>query len=114
MTEPVQTRIVIVDDHPMVAEGIQSILESYDDIEVMGTLTNGRQAIDQIDMLDPDVVLMNDLGLVWPSLPIKDQWHERARISPLPPTASKFSFNVHEASPDTLTQWGGHGCSPDG
>ena len=42
-------RVLIVDDHPMVAEGIQSILESYDDIEVMGTLTNGRQAIDQID-----------------------------------------------------------------
>ena len=53
------TKVVIVDDHPMVAEGIQSILESYDDIEVMGTLSNGRQAIDQIDGLDPDVVLMD-------------------------------------------------------
>ena len=57
MTTPV--RIVIVDDHPMVAEGIQSILESYDDIEVMGTLSNGREAIDRIDSLDPDVVLMD-------------------------------------------------------
>ena len=53
------TKVVIVDDHPMVAEGIQSILESYDDIEVMGTLSNGRQAIDRIDGLDPDVVLMD-------------------------------------------------------
>ena len=36
MTGPI--RILVVDDHPMVAEGIQSILESYDDIEVVGTL----------------------------------------------------------------------------
>ncbi|MFC6637941.1 response regulator [Sulfitobacter sp. JBTF-M27] len=57
MTEP--TRIVIVDDHPMVAEGIQSILESYDDIDVVGTLSSGREAIDQLDKLNPDVVLMD-------------------------------------------------------
>ncbi len=57
MTE--QTRVVIVDDHPMVAEGIQSILESYDDINVIATLNNGRDAIDQLDALDPDVVLMD-------------------------------------------------------
>jgi len=43
----------------MVAEGIQSILESYDDIEVAGTLSNGREAIEQLDRLDPDVMLMD-------------------------------------------------------
>ena len=47
MTE--QTRVIIVDDHPMVAEGIQSILESYGDLEVVATLGNGRAAIDQLD-----------------------------------------------------------------
>lgn len=57
MTAPI--RIMIVDDHPMVAEGIQSILESYDDIKVMGTLSNGREAIDNLDALQPDVVLMD-------------------------------------------------------
>ncbi|SCZ73689.1 response regulator transcription factor [Epibacterium ulvae] len=53
------TRVLIVDDHPMVAEGIQSILESYEDITVVGTLTNGKAAIDQIDHLKPDVILMD-------------------------------------------------------
>lgn len=52
-------RVAIVDDHPMVAEGIQSILESYDDIHVVGTLTNGREAVDQLPVLKPDVVLMD-------------------------------------------------------
>ncbi|MBO9397410.1 response regulator transcription factor [Shimia sp. R9_1] len=53
------TKVMIVDDHPMVAEGIESILESYDDITVVGTLSNGREAVDQIAELAPDVVLMD-------------------------------------------------------
>jgi two-component system nitrate/nitrite response regulator NarL len=57
MNEPV--KVIIVDDHPMVAEGIQSILESYDDIIVLATLTNGREAIDQLQTLAPDVILMD-------------------------------------------------------
>ena len=52
-------KVMIVDDHPMVAEGIQSILESYDDIEVVGCLPNGRAAIDSVAQLAPDVVLMD-------------------------------------------------------
>ena len=55
----VPIRVLIVDDHPMVAEGIQSILESYDDIEVAGCLTNGQEAVDKALELKPDVVLMD-------------------------------------------------------
>ncbi|WP_170358844.1 response regulator transcription factor [Ruegeria arenilitoris] len=57
MTETI--RVLIVDDHPMVAEGIQSILESFDDIKVVGTLGNGRDAVDQAARLQPDVILMD-------------------------------------------------------
>ncbi|WP_170572217.1 response regulator transcription factor [Ruegeria atlantica] len=52
-------RVLIVDDHPMVAEGIQSILESYDDIEVVGTLGTGQEAVDRVADLFPDVILMD-------------------------------------------------------
>jgi two-component system NarL family response regulator len=52
-------RVLIVDDHPMVTEGIQAILESYDDITVVGALNNGRDAIDQVCALAPDVILMD-------------------------------------------------------
>ena len=52
-------RVLIVDDHPMVAEGIQSILESYDDIEIAGILSNGREVIAQLEELAPDVILMD-------------------------------------------------------
>ena len=56
---PAPIRVVIVDDHPMVAEGIQSILETYDDIAVVGTLSNGQQAVDAVETLAPDVMLLD-------------------------------------------------------
>ena len=61
MSEPIKsaTKVAIVDDHPMVAEGIQSILESYDDIDVVATLSNGRELIDNLNTLAPDVILMD-------------------------------------------------------
>jgi two-component system NarL family response regulator len=43
------TRVVVVDDHPMVAEGIEAILESYDDLSVVATLSDGQAMIDQLD-----------------------------------------------------------------
>ncbi|MEP1588358.1 MAG: response regulator transcription factor [Tateyamaria sp.] len=52
-------RVLIVDDHPMVAQGIQSVLEDHDGIEVVGTLGNGRAVIEQLGTLNPDVILMD-------------------------------------------------------
>ena len=43
----------------MVAQGIRAILETYDDIDVVGTLSNGREAIDRVMDLAPDVMLMD-------------------------------------------------------
>ena len=53
------TRVLIVDDHPMVTEGIQAILESYDDIKVVGTLGSGQEAVDRVNVLSPDVILLD-------------------------------------------------------
>ena len=52
-------KVLIVDDHPMVAEGIEAILESYDDIEVVGVLGNGEEAVARAPALDPDVILLD-------------------------------------------------------
>lgn len=52
-------RVVIVDDHPMVADGIRAILESYDDIEVVATLSNGQEIVDRAQDLTPDVILLD-------------------------------------------------------
>jgi len=58
-TEPPQTptRIAIVDDNPMLAEGIGALLDGCPDIYVVATLPDGRQMIDRLDSLVPDVIL---------------------------------------------------------
>ena len=54
-----QLRLIIVDDHPMVAEGIEALLDGFDDIEVLATLSDGEQAIKAASQLQPDVILMD-------------------------------------------------------
>ena len=57
MTLPI--RVLIVDDHPMVAQGIQSVLERYSELEIVGSLNNGRAVVEQLGTLNPDVILMD-------------------------------------------------------
>ncbi|MDJ0994095.1 MAG: response regulator transcription factor [Dinoroseobacter sp.] len=54
-----RTRVLIVDDHPMVAEGIEAILESDDSLQVVGTLSSGRELIEKLNDFDPDIVLLD-------------------------------------------------------
>ena len=56
---PAPIRLAIVDDHPMVAQGLNAILETYDDLTVVATLANGREMIDRLDEISADVILMD-------------------------------------------------------
>jgi DNA-binding NarL/FixJ family response regulator len=53
------TRILIVDDQSMIRVGIRAILESQDDLTVVGEAENGRAGVDKYRSLRPDVVLMD-------------------------------------------------------
>ncbi|MFE0640049.1 response regulator [Streptomyces sp. NPDC058877] len=52
-------RVLIVDDQMMVREGFSVLLGAMPDIEVVGEAVNGREAIEQVAALRPDVVLMD-------------------------------------------------------
>ncbi|KJR39550.1 DNA-binding response regulator [Vibrio navarrensis] len=52
-------RIVIVDDHQVVLDGFMARLEIEPDIEVVGTASNGLEALDAVRRHKPDVVLMD-------------------------------------------------------
>lgn len=52
-------RILIVDDHLIVREGLRLILETADDIEVVGEATDGAECLRFVPDLAPDVVLMD-------------------------------------------------------
>lgn len=51
--------IFLVDDHAIVRDGLQSLLETQPTFNVIGGATNGREAIDQIDQLKPDIVVLD-------------------------------------------------------
>jgi DNA-binding NarL/FixJ family response regulator len=65
VTETGRIRVLLVDDHGVVRRGLRGYLELLDDIEVVGEAENGLLAIDAVDELEPDVVLMD---LVMPQL----------------------------------------------
>jgi DNA-binding NarL/FixJ family response regulator len=52
-------RIVLVDDQKLLRQGIQTLLELEDDLRVVGTATNGREALEVVASARPDVVLMD-------------------------------------------------------
>ena len=58
-------RVLIVDDHAVVREGLRAFLELQDGLEVIGEAADGHQAVDQAEQLRPDVILMD---LVMPKL----------------------------------------------
>ena len=55
--EPI--RVLIVDDHAVVREGLRTFLELQDGIDVIGEAADGLQAVEQTETLKPDVVLMD-------------------------------------------------------
>lgn len=52
-------KCLIVDDQPILREGLKSLLATCEDIEVIAEASNGREAMDQLAIHIPDVVLMD-------------------------------------------------------
>ena len=52
-------RLIIVDDHPVVRDGLRGMLAGDADLEVVGEASDGAEALEVIARLEPDVVLMD-------------------------------------------------------
>ena len=57
MTNPI--RVLVADDSPLLRRGIRVMLNSADDVKLIGEAENGREAIDLVKNLTPDVVIMD-------------------------------------------------------
>lgn len=51
--------LIIIDDHPVVRDGLRGMLSSQPDIEVVGDAANGQDGVRLVETLHPDVVLMD-------------------------------------------------------
>ena len=52
-------RILIADDHPVVRRGLNALLATKEEFEVVGEASNGKEAIERVRALGPDVILMD-------------------------------------------------------
>ena len=52
-------RVLIVDDHAFIRRGVQSILQSFPEWELCGEASDGSEAIELVDKLHPDLILMD-------------------------------------------------------
>ena len=53
------TRLLIIDDHEMVREGLKAMLITEPDFDIVGGAANGRQALEMAERLHPDLVLLD-------------------------------------------------------
>src|SRR3978361_2521093 len=54
-----RTRCLVVDDHTVVRQGLDLLIGDLDDLEVVGQVTNGEEALEAVERLQPEVVLMD-------------------------------------------------------
>jgi DNA-binding NarL/FixJ family response regulator len=54
-----RTRVLIVDDHTLYRKGLRSMFDLEPDVDVVGEASDGSEAIEQVEALHPDIVLMD-------------------------------------------------------
>jgi DNA-binding NarL/FixJ family response regulator len=59
VTSPTQIRVLSVDDHALIREGIAALIANQKDMRLVGEASNGREAIEQFRLHRPDVTLLD-------------------------------------------------------
>jgi len=86
------TRILLVDDHAMVRQGLRGILDGYQDLQVIGEAADGHEAVELAQALSPDVVVMDV------NLPKIDGVEATKLIKAQRPSTVVIGLSVHQAS----------------
>jgi len=84
-------RVLVVDDHAVVREGIRMVLETDPDLQVVGEAASGEEAIDLVRDLNPGVVVM-DIGM-----PGLSGFEATQRIRDSHPDVKVLALTVHDS-----------------
>lgn len=83
-------KVFLVDDHPVVREGVRSCLRKYDQVEVVGEAASGHEAIDRAKEYEPDIVLMDV------TMPGMNGLEATKCLKAICPRTQVLIFTVHE------------------
>lgn len=89
-------RLVIVDDHPVVRDGLRGMLENQPDFEVVGEASNGEEAVQMASSFNPEVMLM-DLRM-----PVMDGVTALREIKVSNPTVRVLVLTTYDSDADIL------------
>lgn len=94
-------RVLVVDDHGLVREGFRSILSQADDIEVVGESADGESALESVERLRPDVVVMDvnmpGIGGIEATRLIRRRFPSVQVVAVTAHSADPFPSQLHEA-----------------
>ena len=98
-------RILIVDDHEVVRQGIRTILQARPQWELVGEAVNGKDAVEKAQKLNPDVILMDI------TMPEMSGIEATREISRLKLSAGILIFTMHESKnlAETVREAGARG-----
>jgi DNA-binding NarL/FixJ family response regulator len=83
-------KLMLVDDHEVVRQGLISLFESYPEFEIVAQASNGKEALDKAYASSPDVILMDG------TMPIMDGFEATKIITQECPDCRVLALTVHE------------------
>ena len=78
-----KTKVLIVDDHPVVIEGLKGVIAADPEFELAGTAQDGQEALSMIKTQDPDIVILDILMPGMDGVEVTQkvrEWNDRTRI----------------------------------
>ena len=86
-------RVVLVEDHAMIRQGLRAILDGFQDVLVIGEATNGEEAVSVVSNVRPDVVLMDV------NMPKMDGIEATRRIVTTHPSTVIIGLSINDSPP---------------
>ncbi len=86
---PMSTRILIVDDSPLVRQRLRDMLQQHSQWAVCGEAANGRDALEKVQLMQPDIIVLDFL------MPGMDGLQTAREIGKLLPSIPILMFTMH-------------------